>query len=166
MRTATNDSKPDRANRALLPKFTLVAIIMLAFGYLLVPFYERIGKATGLRDIDAPDAITNTQDATRTVRLALDVNVNKLPWRFRPDTPVVDVHPGQLMNLRYDVENNASASRTNPSTHTNSGRCRARVRPSATERATMGSERSASSQRHASIRDLPSDRGHSWKRLE
>lgn len=32
--------------------------------------------------------------------------------------------------------------------------------------ATMGSERSAPSQRHASIRDLPSDRGYSWKRLE
>lgn len=34
------------------------------------------------------------------------------------------------------------------------------------KRAMMGSERSAPSQRHAYIRDLPSDRGHAWKRLD
>ena len=45
---------PDEANRALLLKFALAAVIMFAFGYLLVPFYEQICKATGLRDIDAP----------------------------------------------------------------------------------------------------------------
>lgn len=105
MRTATV-SKPGPANRALPPKFTLVAIVMLVFGSLLVPFYERICKATGLRDMGAPDAITNAQvDATRTRCLELDANVNQLPWRFRPATPVVDVHPGQFMNLRYEIEN-------------------------------------------------------------
>jgi len=31
-------------------KFILVVAIMFAFGYLLVPFYERICKAIGLRD--------------------------------------------------------------------------------------------------------------------
>ena len=96
------------ANRTLLLKFSLVAVVMFGFGYLMVPFYDRICKATGLRDIDAPDEVKNTQiDATRTVRLELDANVNKLPWRFRPETPIVDVHPGQLMNLLYDVENTA-----------------------------------------------------------
>jgi cytochrome c oxidase assembly protein subunit 11 len=106
MRTATDHGILDRANQALLLKFTVVSIVMFAFGYLLVPFYEQICKATGLRNIDAPDEIRNTQvDATRTVRLELDANVNKLPWRFRPDTPIVEVHPGQLMNLLYVVEN-------------------------------------------------------------
>jgi len=96
----------ERANRTLLRKFVLIAVIMFAFGYLLVPFYDRICKATGLRDIDAPDEIANTQvDATRNVRLELDANVNKLPWQFRPETPIVNVHPGQLMTLLYDVEN-------------------------------------------------------------
>jgi cytochrome c oxidase assembly protein subunit 11 len=85
MSTAADDTKSDRANRVLLLKFTLVSVIMFAFGYLLVPFYEQLCKATGLRDIDVPDEIKNTQiDATRTVRLELDANVNKLPWQFRP----------------------------------------------------------------------------------
>jgi cytochrome c oxidase assembly protein subunit 11 len=45
----------------LLLKFALIAVIMFGFGYLLVPFYEQICKATGLQDIDGPDKINNTQ---------------------------------------------------------------------------------------------------------
>jgi cytochrome c oxidase assembly protein subunit 11 len=113
MRAATDDRNADRANRASLLKFTLVTIIMFAFGYSLVPFYEQICKATGLRDIDAADAITNTQvDSTRTVRIELDANVSKLPWRFRPDTSIVEVHPGQVMNVLYEVENTSDRPMT------------------------------------------------------
>lgn len=97
---------PENANRTLLVKFLLAAVVMFGFGYLLVPFYEQLCNATGLRDIDRPDEIKNTQvDAARTVRLELDANVSKLPWSFRPATPIVDVHPGELMNLEYEVEN-------------------------------------------------------------
>ena len=38
MNTVADGTKPDRANRVLLLKFTLVAVVMFAFGYLLVPF--------------------------------------------------------------------------------------------------------------------------------
>ena len=96
----------EKANRTLLLKFSLAALVMFGFGYLLVPFYEQICIATGLRDIDGPGEMKNTQvDAARTVRLELDANVNQLPWSFRPATPIVDVHPGELMNLEYEVEN-------------------------------------------------------------
>ena len=95
-----------RANRTLLVKLGVVAAVMFGFGFLLVPFYDQICKATGLRDIDAPDRVKNTQvDATRSVRLELDANVNKLPWRFRPLTPIISVHPGELIQVVYEVEN-------------------------------------------------------------
>jgi len=113
MRTAAYDKEPDKANRVLLLKFALAAVIMFGFGYLLAPFYEQICKATGLRDIDAPDEMNNTQtDTNRTVRIELDANVNQLPWQFRPETPIVNVHPGQLMNLLYEVENTADRPMT------------------------------------------------------
>jgi cytochrome c oxidase assembly protein subunit 11 len=93
--TAFHRGEQDKANRTLLLKFAVIATFMFAFGYLLVPFYEQICKATGLRNIDAPDEIRNTQiDLIRTVRIELDANVNKLPWKFRPETPIVNVHPG------------------------------------------------------------------------
>ena len=113
MRATTHHRELDKVNRALMLKFALVVAIMFAFGYLLVPFYDQICKATGWRDIDAPDAITNTQiDATRTVRIELDANVNKLPWQFRPEAPIVNVHPGELMSLIYEVENTADRPMT------------------------------------------------------
>ena len=64
---------PKRSNRVLLGKLALVVIMMFGFGYALVPFYEQICKATGLRDIAVADTVANTQvDASRTVRVELD----------------------------------------------------------------------------------------------
>ncbi len=96
----------EKSNRTLLLKFSLIAVLMFGFGYLLVPFYEQICKVTGLRDIDGPDEIENTQvDTSRTGRPELGASISKLPWSFRAETPIVDVHPGQLMNVDYEVEN-------------------------------------------------------------
>ena len=95
-----------RSNRLLLAKLGLVVVVMFGFGFALVPFYDQICKATGLRDIDRPDEVKNTQvDLTRSVRLELDANASKLPWRFRPLTPIVTVHPGEVAQVIYEVEN-------------------------------------------------------------
>lgn len=95
-----------RSNRLLLAKLGLVVVVMFGFGFALVPFYDQICKATGLRDIDAPDEVRSTQvDRSRTVRLELDANTSKLPWRFRPLTPIVAVHPGEVAQVVYEVEN-------------------------------------------------------------
>jgi cytochrome c oxidase assembly protein subunit 11 len=94
------------ANRALLRKLAVVVIGMFAFGYALVPFYEKICEVTGLRNIGAADAVANTQvDATRIVRIEFDSNVGNLPWRFRPLAPIVDVHPGEVTQAEFEVIN-------------------------------------------------------------
>jgi cytochrome c oxidase assembly protein subunit 11 len=101
------------AHRTLLLKFSVFAVLMFGFGYLLVPFYDRICKAAGLRDIDRADEIRNHGiDRARTVRVELDANVNRMPWRFRSETPIVNVHPGELMNLVYEVENTTNRPMT------------------------------------------------------
>jgi cytochrome c oxidase assembly protein subunit 11 len=93
-------------NRALLTKLSVVVIAMFGFGYALVPFYEKICDVTGLRNIAQADAVRNTQvDATRDVRIEFDSNVRKLPWRFRALTPVVDVHPGEVRQVLFEVVN-------------------------------------------------------------
>lgn len=102
-----------RANRTLLTRLLVVAVAMFGFGYALVPFYDQICEATGLRNLLQPDVVANTQvDATRTVRIEFDSNVRNLPWTFKPVAPTADVHPGQLQQVVYSVSNNTSRAIT------------------------------------------------------
>ena len=93
-------------NRLLLAKLSVVVVAMFGFGYALVPFYEKICDVTGLRNIAQADAVRNTQvDTTRDVRIEFDSNIRKLPWQFRALTPVVDVHPGELRQVMFEIVN-------------------------------------------------------------
>ena len=83
------------------------------FGYALVPFYDQICEATGLRNLLQPDVVANSQvDATRTVRIEFDSNIRKLPWQFRALTPVVDVHPGELRQVMFEIVNSTDRALT------------------------------------------------------
>lgn len=104
--SAAKPGDPRQANRTLLIKLGVVVVVMFGFGFALVPFYDQICKATGLRDIDNPDRVENSQvDRARTVRLEFDANVRQLPWTFRPLAAVVRVHPGEVTQVVYEVEN-------------------------------------------------------------
>jgi cytochrome c oxidase assembly protein subunit 11 len=94
------------ANRSLVKRLVTVVVLMFGFGFLLVPFYEKICQVTGIRDIARPDEVGNTQvDASRVVRLEFDANTRNLPWQFSPREKAVDVHPGELRQVVYDVVN-------------------------------------------------------------
>jgi cytochrome c oxidase assembly protein subunit 11 len=93
-------------NRRLLFRLGVVVVAMFGFGYALVPFYEKICEVTGLRNLARADEVRNTQvDATRTVRVELDSNVRRLAWEFRPLTPVVGAHPGEMKQVVYEIVN-------------------------------------------------------------
>ncbi|MEO8485257.1 MAG: cytochrome c oxidase assembly protein [Betaproteobacteria bacterium] len=102
-----SEARATRAdNRSLLVRLAVVALGMFGFGYALVPFYDKICQVTGLRDIDRPDVVANTQvDATRSVTIELDANTRGLPWRFRALVPSVVVHPGALTQVEYEIVN-------------------------------------------------------------
>lgn len=94
------------ANTSLLKRLGVIVIGMFGFGYLLVPFYEKICQATGLRNIAAPDVVTNTQvDATRSVRIEFDSNLRNLPWTFKPLQGTTSVNPGEVGQVLYEVAN-------------------------------------------------------------
>jgi cytochrome c oxidase assembly protein subunit 11 len=97
-------------NRKMLVRLALVAAGMFGFGYALVPFYYQICKAWGIGQLEQADAssgsLRNTQvDTTRTVTIELDANSHGLPWLFKPEVNHVDVHPGQVTTIEYDVVN-------------------------------------------------------------
>lgn len=94
------------ANRKLLVRLALVAAGMFGFGYALVPFYYQICKAWGVNSLEQPAEAVNTQvDASRTVTIEFDSNSHGLPWRFKPALNHVDVHPGQVTTIEYEIVN-------------------------------------------------------------
>jgi cytochrome c oxidase assembly protein subunit 11 len=95
------------ANQRLFGKLALVALGMFGFGYALVPFYYQICAAWGVNSLgQVREAPANTQvDATRRVTVEFDSNAHSLPWRFRPLVNHIDVHPGQVTTVEYEVVN-------------------------------------------------------------
>ena len=100
--------RDDRAvvNRQLFTRLAVIAVAMFGFGYLLVPFYEKICQVTGLRDLDRPAEVKNTQvDESRSVMVVFEANIRGLPWRFKPVQPSATVHPGQLAQVEFVIAN-------------------------------------------------------------
>ena len=98
------------SNRSILRKLVIVSILMFGFGWALVPLYRKICEVTGinvvtLRDADAGSAARNTQvDLSRTVTVEFDANTRGA-WSFRPHVSHLQVHPGELVQVTYDLVN-------------------------------------------------------------
>jgi cytochrome c oxidase assembly protein subunit 11 len=101
-------------NRRMLTRLSIVAVAMFGFGYALVPFYDKICVALGVNSLEArAEPAANTQvDLTRTVSIEFDANAHGMPWQFQPVVRHMNVHPGQLVHVEYDVSNVRSASVT------------------------------------------------------
>ena len=101
------ESADSSANRVMLLKLLVVAVLMGGFGYALVPLYRTICEITGINQLVKADVRpSNSQvDTSRKVTIEFDANSNHLPWRFRPLTGSMEVHPGQLVQVMYEVTN-------------------------------------------------------------
>ena len=97
-------------NRTTLRKLLVVSVLMFGFGWALVPLYQKICEVTGinvltLRNPEAENAARNTQvDRTRTVIVEFDAN-KQGAWRFRPHKNHIEAHPGELVQVQYDLVN-------------------------------------------------------------
>ena len=113
----------DGDNRSMLRKLVVIAAMMFAFGWALVPLYRKICEITGInvvttRNDDAVRAARNTQvDTSRTIVVEFDAN-RRGAWHFRPHVNHLRVHPGELVRVTYDLvnlENHAVAGQAIPS---------------------------------------------------
>jgi len=95
----------------MLSKLLVVTVVMFGFGYAMVPFYEKICEVNGLNNLlnpdeSARDSVQNTQvDKNRTVTIEFDANTQNLLWKFKPGQTSIQVHPGELINIKYLVQN-------------------------------------------------------------
>ncbi len=95
------------ANATTLTKLFVVALMMFGFGFALVPFYYKICEVTGINSGDEQTLVKNTQvDTSRWVTIEFDANTNSdMPWQFKPAQRMLKVHPGQLVQVEYEVIN-------------------------------------------------------------
>jgi cytochrome c oxidase assembly protein subunit 11 len=103
-------------NYRLMGKLLIVAAGMFAFGYMLAPIYKAICNWTGVNvlalgereaagSLNARAAPKSTQiDYSRTVMVEFDTNARG-PWKFRPETRNVQLHPGELTTVMFEIEN-------------------------------------------------------------
>lgn len=106
---ATEQTGRISLNRKTLGKLVVVAIMMFGFGYALVPVYRQMCEVLGINVLTQSDGTVardaNTQvDKTRTITVEFDGN-SQGPWRFRPTTRSIQVHPGELATVVYEVVN-------------------------------------------------------------
>jgi cytochrome c oxidase assembly protein subunit 11 len=111
------------SNRTTLRKLVVVAVLMFGFGWALVPLYRKICEVTGInvlaaRDAKVERAARNTQvDKSRIVIVEFDAN-KQGAWRFKPHKNYIEVHPGELAQVYYDLlnlENRSMAGQAIPS---------------------------------------------------
>jgi cytochrome c oxidase assembly protein subunit 11 len=99
-----------QSNRVLLRKLIVVAVIMFGFGFALVPIYQKICETAGVYDLQRPDSVRNTQvDRSRTLTIEFDASTRGLPWEFRPLQKTAQAHPGEMVQVVYEVRNTSSA---------------------------------------------------------
>ena len=98
--------KASVANRSMFAKLAIFALVMFGFGFAMVPFYKAICEATGINNFLQRDEPLNSQiDTSRWVTVEFDANTRGLPWSFAPQQRSVRVHPGELVQVVYEVRN-------------------------------------------------------------
>jgi cytochrome c oxidase assembly protein subunit 11 len=99
-------------NVQTLRKLAVLTAIMFAFGYAMVPLYQKLCEVTGINFLTRPEDdvrefAKNTQaDLTRSVTVELDANSNVgSAWTFKPEKSYLTVHPGEMVTVVYKLTN-------------------------------------------------------------
>ncbi|RYX92874.1 MAG: cytochrome c oxidase assembly protein [Comamonadaceae bacterium] len=103
-----------RENFRMVGKLGVIVLGMFCFGYALVPIYRAICEMTGINVLALGDRLipgatatipANTQvDLTRSITVEFDAN-SRGPWKFKPATNTLQVHPGELTTVMYEFQN-------------------------------------------------------------
>jgi len=101
-------------NRRMRTRLSIVSVAMFGFGFALVPFYDQICRALGINSlVERSEPAANTQvDLSRKLTIEFDANSHGMPWRFQPAVRYLQVHPGQMVQVDYEVANVRSSQVT------------------------------------------------------
>lgn len=105
---------PRRANNRSMWRLLVTVAAMFGFGFVLIPLYDVFCEVTGInvltkKDDSAARFARNTQvDAARSIVIEFDTNDHGA-LRFRPVQRSMEVHPGELTTIEYELVNTRDA---------------------------------------------------------
>ena len=110
----SREQRTSRRNTRMLGKLAVIALLMFGFGYSLVPLYKKICELTGINVLAVQETLGpkkgNTQvDTSRLITVEFDANTSGA-LRFKPAVSNLQVHPGEMAQVVYDVVNTQDRS--------------------------------------------------------
>ena len=114
------ESLASQRNRRTTIVLSLVVLGMFGFGFAMVPLYNLICQVTGVQSVALrantgqvkidPGVIA---DPNRRVKVKFDTTVNpNLPWEFEAQTSVIEVTPGEVMEVTFLARNRSNSQVT------------------------------------------------------
>ncbi|WP_113906938.1 cytochrome c oxidase assembly protein [Aliidiomarina celeris] len=101
---------------SIITKLLASVVIMFAFGFALVPLYEKFCELTGFNGRTDNTASVASEgmliDTSRTVTVEFTTRTGRgAPWSFRPEVQSVTMHPGEIKVVNFLVENHMNDAR-------------------------------------------------------
>jgi cytochrome c oxidase assembly protein subunit 11 len=98
-----------RENAALTRRLLVMVAGSFAFGFALVPLYDVICEAAGIRVNEAPSRITETAASGREIALEfVSIVAPGGEWELAPVTKEMVVQPGRLHEARFVIRSHAT----------------------------------------------------------
>lgn len=104
-----------KSNRKVFVIGGIVAAVMFAFAFAMVPLYSLLCKTTGVNTSVANSGLLTSvsaipekdaADLSRTITVQfVAVNHNGMPWDFYPRTKSIKVHPGENNEVYFHAKN-------------------------------------------------------------
>lgn len=99
-----------QANRRIVKRLGMAALLMFGFGFAMVPLYDVFCDITGLNGktgrVEQEKVLGTVVDEDRLVTVEFAATVHSdLPWEFKPTVRRVTVHPGEVTEVTYFAMN-------------------------------------------------------------
>lgn len=104
----TDKQAVKKDSQKLIKKLVLTVFFMFGFGFALVPLYDVFCDITGLNGKTSNVAAeqSDSVDMTRTISVEFIARTQgSLPWTFKPEIKKMHVHPGEMHQVNFFVEN-------------------------------------------------------------
>lgn len=105
-------AQDQRNIRKTFAKLSGLAIVMFVFAvWIMPPMYDLFCEVTGLngKTRGKYEPVAAVVDTSRVVRVQfVAVNNERMPWAFKPNDFVIEVHPGEAVNTHFLAHNPTS----------------------------------------------------------